>query len=159
MVKIRIVAVGKIKEKYLAEAIGEYQKRLGRFCSLEIAEAAEARNLREGDAACVGRQLLEEAAAIRRRIAPGAYLIAADAGGEELGSEGFAAKLRSVMERPCGVTFVVGGSNGLHADVKRLADYRLSMSRMTFPRQLARLILMEQIYRAFKIIGNESYHK
>ncbi|MDR1439564.1 MAG: 23S rRNA (pseudouridine(1915)-N(3))-methyltransferase RlmH [Clostridiales bacterium] len=159
MVRIRIVAVGKIKEKYISDAIGEYQKRLGRFCRLEIAEAGEARNLREDVPAMVERQLLEEAEGIRRRLAGGGFVIAADAGGEALDSAQFAARLRLAMERASGVTFVIGGSNGLHRDIKRLADCTLSMSRMTFPHQMARLILVEQIYRAFKIIGNESYHK
>jgi 23S rRNA (pseudouridine1915-N3)-methyltransferase len=159
MVRIKIVAVGKVREKYLSDAIAEYGKRLGRFCALEIAEVGESKNLREGDPALVGRQLAAEAAAIMARIGSGAYLIATDVQGEAPDSAGFARKLGGLIGQAPEIAFAIGGSHGLHEDVRRMAGYRLSMSRLTFPHQLARLILMEQLYRAFKILGNEKYHK
>jgi 23S rRNA (pseudouridine1915-N3)-methyltransferase len=162
MHRVKIVAIGKVKEKWMAEAIGEYAKRLGRFCRFEVAEVSDERIDASGGAAGsagIERGLRREGDRALARLAADAYVAVADVAGETLGSEGFAERLRATLGQGQELTFVVGGSHGLHADVLARSDWRFSMSRMTFPHQLARLMLVEQIYRAFKIISNETYHK
>lgn len=157
---VKLVCVGKLKEKYLKAASEEYKKRLGRFCTLETVEVADEKapetlSLAQAEAikAAEGRRVLA-------KIEESEHVIALDIKGESLDSPGFALKLSQWMDdgkrRFC---FIIGGSLGLSDDVKNRADYILSFSNMTFPHQLFRIMLLEQIYRAFKLINNEPYHK
>ena len=158
MKKIQIVAVGKIKEKFYIDAVAEYSKRLSRFCRLSIAEVEDERDPKEQNEAHVKKMLSREAASILPRLKNTA-VIAMDVNGRKVDSERFAAILRELFEGDRDISFVIGGSYGLAKDVLDAADLSLSMSDMTFPHQLARVMLIEQIFRAFKIIGNEKYHK
>lgn len=158
--KFTLVAVGKLKEKYLKEGIGEYSKRLSRFCELQIVEVEDEQapeNLSEAQAVQVKKK---EAERIIKKVKEGSTLIVLDLKGKKLDSEGFAEKLNSFfVSGKSHVTFVIGGSLGLDDELVQKADFRLCLSDMTFPHQLARLILLEQIFRAFKILNGETYHK
>ncbi len=157
MVKINIITVGSLKEKYLREAIAEYQKRLSRFAKLTITELDEAYLPQSPAPALIERALEKEADAILRRLSGGAHIALCVEGGQ-LSSEGFAQKL-GALEAAGSIDFIIGSSHGLSERVKAACSLRLSFSKMTFPHQLMRLILCEQIYRAFKINHNENYHK
>ncbi len=145
MQKIYFVVVGKIKEAFYREAVAEYVKRLSRFAKVEIKELAEGANpeaeKEEILRACKG------------------YVIALAVEGEPLSSEGLAKKLKGLTDGGKDITFVIGSSCGLADEVKARADYRLSFSNMTFPHQLMRVILAEQVYRAFMINAGSTYHK
>lgn len=158
--KFTLVAVGKLKEKYLKEGIGEYSKRLSRFCELQIFEVEDEQapeDLSEAQAVQVKKK---EAERIIKKVKEGSTLIVLDLKGKKLDSEGFAEKLNSFfVSGKSHVTFVIGGSLGLDDELVQKADFRLCLSDMTFPHQLARLILLEQIFRAFKILNGETYHK
>ena len=159
MHRVKVVAVGKVRDKWLSDAIAEYAKRLGRFCRFEIEEVDDERIDTATGSAGVARGLRREGDRALARLAPSAYVIAMEASGDMATSEVFAERLRAQLDKGRELAFVVGGSHGVHADVLARADWRLSMSRMTFPHQLARLMLVEQVYRAFKILANETYHK
>lgn len=158
--KITIVAVGKLKGKYLKEGISEYSKRLSRFCELQIIEVEDEQapeNLSVSQEEQVKRR---EAERIIKRVKEGSVLIVLDLKGKKLSSEEFSDKLNSFfISGKSHITFVIGGSLGLDEELVRKADFSLSLSDMTFPHQLARLILVEQIFRAFKILNNEPYHR
>lgn len=158
--KITIAAVGKLKEKYLKEAISEYSKRLSRFAEVEIIEVDDEYapdSLSEAQESQVKKK---EAEKILKRVKQGSYVILLDLAGEQITSSGFSAKLENIMiSGNSHITFIIGGSLGLDQSLISIADYRLCLSKMTYPHQLARVILMEQVYRAFKIIKNETYHK
>ena len=159
MQKIKILAVGKIKERALADLAGEYSKRLGRYCALETVELQdESVGARESGAEII-KHTRAEAGRVMERLKQDAYVIALDMKGRALRSEEFADTLRALFGLRPEIAFVVGGSHGLHPDVTARADFVLSLSNLTFPHQLARVILLEQIYRALKIINNETYHK
>lgn len=157
---INIICIGKLKEKYWQDAAAEYVKRLGGYCNVKIVELKEAKlpkNASEADELGVMR---EEGRAILGKIADGDRVIAMCVEGKQLSSPGLAEELRRTFDGGCRtVDFIIGGSLGLDAEVKSRADYKLSFSEMTFPHQLARVMLLEQIYRAFKINSNETYHK
>lgn len=158
--KICIAAVGKLKEKYLKEGVAEYSKRLSRFCTLEIMEVPDAKAPEKLSAAQEEEVKALEAENLLKRINDNSVRIALDISGEKLDSEGFAHKLQSFfVSGRSDITFIIGGSLGLHEGLLKKADLRLSLSDMTFPHQLARLILLEQLFRAFKIIYGETYHK
>ena len=154
--KITIVAVGKLKGKYLKEGRSEYSKRLSRFCELQIIEVEDEQapeNLSVSQEEQVKRR---EAERIIKRVKEGSVLIVLDLKGKKLSSEEFSDKLNSFfISGKSHITFVIGGSLGLDEELVRKADFSLSLSDMTFPHQLARLILVEQIFRAFKILNNE----
>lgn len=157
---IEIIAVGKIKESYLKNGIKEYQKRLSPYCKLQILEVAEEKapeNLSEKEMA----QVLErEGNRILGKINPTSFVIPLCIEGQALSSEEMAEKLSELMlTGKSHITFIIGGSLGLSHEVKARGDMSLSFSKFTFPHQLMRLILMEQIYRWFKIIRGETYHK
>ena len=143
---IVVLCVGKLKEQYWVDAAAEYAKRLGKYCAPEIEEIKESDKNEEG-------------ANILRRIKKEDYVIALDIAGAETNSEGLAAKIESLLASGKRVVFIIGGSEGLSCEVLERAHHRLSFSKMTFPHQLMRVILLEQIYRGFKIIKNEKYHK
>ena len=158
--KIRIICVGKLKEKYLKDAIGEYAKRLSRFCSFEICELSDEKipdNPSESQCAIV---LKNEGEQIIKHLSKDSYVIALCVEGKSLSSEDFASKIQTVMlNGKSTIDFIIGGSLGLDDSVKKISDFKLSFSSFTFPHQLMRLILAEQVYRAFKINSNEEYHK
>lgn len=160
MLNIDIICVGKIKEKYLLDGINEYKKRLLPYCKLRIIEAIEQKapeTLSEKEKV----QVLErEGRDILQKLNPSSYIITLCIEGQPLSSEEMAKKLSDLMiDGRSHVTFIIGGSLGLSPEVKARADLSLSFSKLTFPHQLMRLILIEQIYRWFKIIHGEPYHK
>lgn len=158
--KITILCVGKIRERYLKEGIDEYAKRLSRFCSLQITEVGDEQAPVSLSAAQEEQVKKKEAARVIARLKESAFLIALDARGEKMSSEGFASALEACFTGgKSDITFVIGGSLGLDAELIKKADRVLSLSDMTFPHRLARLILLEQLFRAFKIINGEAYHK
>lgn len=158
--KISIIAIGKIKERYLKDGIAEYSKRLSRFCDLQITEVADEPAPENLSAAREEQIKSREASRVLDKMRDGDYLIVLDIKGMKKSSEEFAAVLKNcMMSGNSSITFVIGGSLGLAPELVKNADMRLSLSDMTFPHQLTRLILLEQIYRAFKIINGEPYHK
>ena len=158
--KITLVTVGKIKEKFFTDAIAEYSKRLSRYCKLEIIQVADEKT---PDKASENeeRQIKEkEGERILAQIKDGAYVIALAIEGQMLSSEQLAAKIEQLgVSGQSQIVLVIGGSLGLSDAVLKRADYKLSFSKMTFPHQLMRVILLEQIYRAYRITNNEPYHK
>lgn len=158
--KITVVAVGKIKERFFEDAVKEYEKRLGRYCKLEIVQVADEKTP-DGAGEALERQIKErEGERILAQIKDGAYVIALAIEGKMLDSEELAEKLGQLAVGGVShLAFVIGGSLGLSEAVLARADYRLSFSRMTFPHQLMRVILLEQIYRGYRIINGEPYHK
>lgn len=158
--RITIVCVGKIKEKYYTDAVDEYRKRLGRYCRLEIASVADEQTPDHASAALEDIIKRKEGERILKHIPEDAYVVTLEIGGSMLSSEELAEEIDRLGIRGIShVVFVIGGSLGLHDDVIKRADYHLSFSRMTFPHQLMRVILMEQIYRSYRIIKGEPYHK
>ena len=157
--KIKILAVGKLKEKYWTDAVHEYMKRLGAYCDPEIIEVREARPTGTG-AAADQRIKEEEGRDILALISKEAYVISLEIKGRKLSSEKLAEKISALaLDGKSEIVFVIGGSIGLSPEVSRRADFALSFSDMTFPHQMMRVILLEQIYRSFKIIRGETYHK
>lgn len=160
VMKITIIAVGKLKGKYLKEGIAEYSKRLSRFCELQLVEVEDepaADSLSPAQEELVKRK---EAERIMKKVKEGSFLCLLDINGEKPDSMGFSKKLQGFFISGIShITFVIGGSLGLDAELASKAGYRLSLSGMTFPHQLARLILLEQLFRAFKIMNGEPYHK
>ncbi len=158
--KITVIAVGKIKEKYLRDAIGEYSKRLSRYCSLEIIEVADEKTPEHAGGAVEEQIRGKEADRILKYMKEDAYIITLEIQGKLLSSEELAAKIEHLGVQGTGhLIFIIGGSIGLGKEVLRRSDLALSFSRMTFPHQLMRVILLEQIYRSFRIIQGEPYHK
>lgn len=157
---VNIVAVGKIKEKYLKDAIDEYSKRLSRFCKLKITEVPdEPMSDRPSDAE-KAQILKKEAEKINSAIGTTDVLVTLCVEGKQLSSEKFAHFFATeTVKGASSFTFVIGGSLGMHDEIKAKSKLKLSFSEMTFPHQLMRVILLEQIYRCFKINANESYHK
>ena len=154
---IKIIAVGKIKEKFTQGAIDEFKKRLGTYCSLSLVEIP-AQEIKDENLAQKYMQI--EGEKILSSIKPDAYVITLEILGKMLSSEDFAEKIKSLScEGHNEIVFVIGGANGLSKDVSNRANFKLSFSKMTFTHQLIRVFLYEQIYRAFKIINNESYHR
>ncbi len=158
--KITLVTVGKIKEKYLEQAIAEYSKRLARYCKLEILQVADEKTP-EGASAAVEEQIKEkEGERILSQVRDGSFVIALAIEGKMMSSEELAQKMdRLAVEGTSQITFIIGGSLGLSRKVLERADFLLSFSKMTFPHQLMRVILLEQIYRSYRIITGQPYHK
>lgn len=148
---IKIVCVGKIKEKYLSLAIAEYLKRLSKYTKIDIVQVSDEANAE--------RALKVEGEKILSKIRDDEYVIALDISGDSISSIDFAKKIDGVFNNYSKLTFVIGGSYGLSTLVKKRSNYLLSFSKMTFPHQMFRVILLEQIYKAYKINNNESYHK
>ncbi len=159
MIKILIITLGKLKEKYLKDAVYEYEKRLSRYCSLEIAEIEPVRLPEKPSQKEIESALLREAEEISRKIPAAGAVFALCVEGKELSSEKFAEKIKSCSDMGKNIVFIIGSSYGLCETVKKTADMRLSVSQMTFPHQLFRVMLLEQIYRAFKINEGSVYHK
>ena len=160
MQRITLLCVGKLKEKFYREAAAEYQKRLSRYCRLEIVELPEERLPEDPSPAQIEAALFREAENIRGKLPPAAVLAALCVEGRERSSEDLARLLaRWAGGGESRVVFLIGGSHGLHASLKAQAAERLSMSPMTFPHHLARVMLLEQIYRAYQINAGTRYHK
>lgn len=154
---IKIIALGKIKEQFLKDGIGEFLKRLKPYCSLEIAELAP---IEITDENLIQKILDEEGEMILDKIKPDSYVVTLEITGRMLSSEDLSLKIKDIINSGISeLIFVIGSSCGLSKKVSERADFRLSMSKMTFLHQFARLILIEQIYRAFKIMKGEKYHK
>ncbi len=152
MININLVCVGNLKEKFSKEAQAEYVKRLSSFCSLKIVEIKEQNQL-QNPVAIVQKEGVDIVKHLK------GYVILCDIKGKELSSEKLSEKIKSIMMLSSTITIVVGGSYGVSEEVKKLADEKISFSPMTFPHNLFRIMLLEQIYRAFTIIENKSYHK
>ena len=150
---IKIITVGNIKEQYLKDAIEEYSKRIKKYTNLEIIEVKD-EGLVEAEKA-----ISLEGLKINKHINPKDYIISMEIDGKELTSIEFSQKLDQILIENSNITFIIGGSYGLSQDIKNKAKLHLSFSKMTFPHQLFRVMLLEQIYRSYKIINNESYHK
>lgn len=158
--KITVISVGKIKEKYLKDAIAEYSKRLGRYCKLEIIEVQDEKTPDQASETVEGQIRDKEAERILKYIRDDMYVITLEIGGKMLSSEELADKIASLgIQGKSHLAFVIGGSIGLGRKVLVRSDYALSFSRMTFPHQLMRVILLEQVYRSYRIINGEPYHK
>ena len=149
---IKIISVGKIKEKYLKDAIDEYKKRLSKYTKIEIIEVNDV----DFD---INKTLETEKNNILKYVNQNDYIITLDIEGNELSSTSFANKINEIFIQNSNITFIIGGSYGLHEDIKKMNNFSLSFSKMTFPHQLFRVMLLEQIYRAYKINNNETYHK
>ena len=143
---IKIICVGKIKEAFYRDAINEYMKRLSKYHKVEIIEVSDS-NIRD------------EKELILKRVDKKDYIITMEIEGRENTSIEFANLIDKTLINNSNITFIIGGSDGLDDEIKKLSNYKLSFSKMTFPHQLFRVVLLEQIYRAFRIINNESYHK
>ena len=158
--KITLITVGKIKEKYLRDAIAEYSKRLSRYCSLQIIEVADEKTPDAASEAVEEEIRRKEGERILKQIRDDMFVITLEIGGKMLSSEELAQKIDGLgLSGRSSIAFVIGGSIGLGAEVLRRSDFALSFSRMTFPHQMMRVILLEQIYRSYRIIHGEPYHK
>ena len=158
--KITLITVGKIKEKYFTDAIAEYAKRLSRYCKLEIIEVADEKTP-DGASEALENQIKEkEGERILGKVQDAAYVVALAIEGKQLDSEELAEKMEKWNVNGIShLVFIIGGSLGLTQKVLNRADFKLSFSKMTFPHQLMRVVLLEQIYRSFRIRNNEPYHK
>lgn len=160
MQKVSILCVGKMKEKFYIDAAAEYTKRLSRFCDLELLELPEERLPEAPSPAQIDAALSREAAAIRAKLPPSAQIVALCVEGTPRSSEDLAALMAKNASFGSGhLVFLIGGSFGLHPSIKALAAVKLSMSPMTFPHHLARVMLLEQIYRGYQINSGSKYHK
>lgn len=157
--KITIVAAGKIKEKYLAEGIREFMKRMGPFANVQIVEINEEK-MKDNPSEAEKKQVLAaEGQRLLKQVPAGSYLFVLDVYGQQQSSEELAAKIQQLgLQGQSSLTFLIGGAFGLSEEVRQAADFRLSFSPMTFTHQMVRLLLVEQIYRSFKINRGEKYH-
>ena len=158
--RITLITVGKIKEKYFTDAIAEYQKRLSRYCKLEILEVADEKTPDNASENAEEMIRQKEAERLLKYIREDAYLITLEIGGKQLTSEEFSEKIEKLgIQGTSHIIFVIGGSIGIGKAVLEKSDYSLSFSKMTFPDELMRVILLEQIYRGYRIMSGEPYHK
>ena len=142
---IKIICVGKLKEKYLTDACLEYLKRISKYTKIEIIELKDSNILEEKDD--ILKHINKE------------YVITLDIEGNSIDSPTLAKKIDNILISNSNIAFIIGGSYGLHSDIKKISNFSLSFSKLTFPHQLFRVMLLEQIYRSFKIMNNETYHK
>lgn len=157
MVKINIVCVGKIKEDYFASAVQEYLKRLNRFAKVSVIEVKERNITQEPSQGEILEILKREGEDIKKHLS--GYVIALAIEGEKVSSESFSKKIQAIKDKQGEITFIIGGSYGIDSSVKALSNEKISFSAMTFPHTLMRVILVEQIYRAFTIMEDGKYHK
>lgn len=158
--KITLITVGKIKEKYLRDAIAEYSKRLSRYCKLEVVEVADEKTPDNASETVENAIREKEAERILKYIKEDAYIITLEINGRQLSSEEMAEKIEKLgIQGISHIIFIIGGSIGLGKAVLDKSDFALSFSKMTFPHQLMRVILLEQVYRSYRIINGEPYHK
>ena len=159
MIRIKIISVGKIKEKSLKLLIDEYIKRLSRFAKLEVVEINDLPVPDNPSESEINAVITKEGLEISKYINPRSYVTSMCIEGVKKSSEKFASLLENTQNNFSEIIFVIGSSHGLSDDIKNKSNFKLSMSDMTFPHNIAKFMLIEQIYRAFKIINNESYHK
>ncbi len=158
--KISVICVGKIKEKFYVDAIAEYAKRLSRYCSLEIIEVADEKTPDAASEAMENQIKAKEGQRILEKIKPDALVCTLEIGGKKFSSTGLSQWMeKQTVQGVSHMIFIIGGSLGLHETVTKRSDMAISFSDMTFPHQMMRVILLEQIYRSFRIIHNEPYHK
>lgn len=158
--KITVITVGKIKEKYLKDAIAEYSKRLSKYCKLEIVEVADEKTPDNASDVVEDSIRSKEAERILKYVKDDAYVITLEINGKQLSSEEIADKIDKLgVQGTSHIIFIIGGSIGLGKEVLAKSNYALSFSKMTFPHQLMRVILLEQVYRSYRIINGEPYHK
>ena len=158
--KISIITVGKIKEKYLKDAIAEYSKRLSKYCKLEIIEVADEKTPDNASEVVEDQIRSKEAERILKHVKDDAFVITLEINGRQLTSEELAGKIDTLgIQGHSHIAFIIGGSIGLGREVLNKSNFALSFSKMTFPHQLMRVILLEQIYRSYRIINGEPYHK
>ena len=150
---IKIITVGQLKEKYLKEAVEEYTKRIKKYSNIEVIELKDEGLVEEAKA------IKLEGEKIKKCLSERDYIITLEIDGKQLTSEEFAEKINNIQIESSNIVFIIGGSYGLSNEIKSKARMHLSFSKMTFPHQLFRVMLLEQIYRAYKIINNEKYHK
>jgi len=157
---INIICIGKLKEKYWTDAVAEYVKRLKRYCNIKITELKEDRLPDNASASEEEIVKANEGKSILKAISDDEYVIVLDIKGKQLSSEQLSEKINKLaLDGKSNIAFVIGGSLGLSTSVLGRADFKLSFSPMTFPHQMMRVILLEQVYRSYKIIRNENYHK
>lgn len=157
---ITIIAVGKLKEKYYTDAVAEYSKRLSKYCKLQVVEVADEKTPDKSSLQQDENIRKKEADRIQRYIKEDAYVITLEIDGEALDSTQLFHKIETIgIAGTSHIMFIIGGSIGLHNSISEHADLKLSFSKMTFPHQLMRVILMEQIYRSYRIMNHEPYHK
>jgi len=160
MIKINITAVGRLKEKYWRDSASEYAKRLRPYCQFSVTELAEEKLPHNPSETDIANIIFGEGKKILNALPKKSFVIALCVEGKMLSSESFAKKIEEIYQSAFGtVTFIIGGSYGLSPEVKQAADLNLSVSKMTFPHQMVRILLCEQIYRAFQILNNGKYHK
>ena len=158
--RISLITVGKIKEKYLKDAIAEYSKRLSKYCKLEIIEVADEKTPDHASELVEEQIRIKEGERILKYVKDDLYVITLEIQGTQLTSEEFADKIETLgIQGISHIVFVIGGSIGLSKEVLNRSNYALSFSKMTFPHQLMRVILLEQVYRSYRIVNNEPYHK
>lgn len=158
--RITVITVGKLKEKFYRDAVAEYEKRLSRYCKLEIIQVEDEKTPDKAGTSLDEAVKRKEAERILKCIKEDAYTVTLEIQGEMYDSEEFAGQIEMLATKGIShIQFVIGGSLGLHEEVCKKADLRVSFSKMTFPHQLMRVILLEQIYRAYRIINGEPYHK
>ena len=158
--KITIITVGKLKEKYLKDAIAEYSKRLSKYCKLEIVEVADEKTPENASEVVEDAIRSKEAERILKYVKEDAFVITLEIAGKQLTSEEFADKIEQLGVRGIShIIFIIGGSIGLGKEVLEKSDFALSFSKMIFPHQLMRVILLEQVYRSYRIISGQPYHK
>ena len=159
MLNIQVICVGKLKEKYLKDAIDEYSKRLSKYCKLTITELQDEKIPDKSNPSIEQEIKNKECTNILRHIKKDSYVIALDLKGKTLSSEEFSEKLETLSMHTSHITFIIGGSLGLTADLLNQCNLKLCFSTMTFPHQLIRVFLLEQIFRSFKIANGETYHR
>ncbi len=159
MLNIQIICVGKLKETYLKNAIAEYSKRLSKYCKLSILELPDEKIPDKLNITISENIKSKECTNIINHLKDNSYIIALDLNGKQFSSEEFSEKLDNISMINSNVTFIIGGSLGLNTELLNKCDLKICFSKMTFPHQLIRVFLLEQIFRAFKISNNESYHK
>ncbi len=159
MIKCKIIALGDLKEKFFKEACSEYAKRLSRFCSLEICELTPVRLSENPSQSEISSALKKEAELIFKKIPQNSRVISLCVEGRELSSESLATEIKKNVDSGTSLCFIIGSSYGLAGEVKERSNMRLSLSQMTFPHKLFRVMLLEQIYRGFMINEGSKYHK
>lgn len=160
MINVNLIVLGKLKEKYMKEFANEYEKRLSSYCKLTVTELEPVKLSDNPSQTEIDNALTKETQMILSKIPKNSYVFAMCIEGKQMSSEELSAKLQDIAL--CGksnITFIIGSSFGLSDEVKKMSDFKFSMSKMTFPHKLARIILTEQIYRAFSISNNAKYHK
>ena len=159
MINLKFIVLGNIKEQYLRDAAAEYAKRLGAFAKVELCELKEARLPDNPSEAHISAALEDEAQRILAVIPPRSHVVALAVEGKQISSEEFAAHIERVSQTASTVCFIIGSSHGLSQRIKNAVDMKLSLSKMTFPHQLFRVMLLESVYRSFNIIKGTKYHK